>query len=63
MENKQTKVVIKVQGSRSYQPENVKNVLVFIDGVQRGTYIRSNPQKLIKLLQEDYDGYDLTVIG
>lgn len=48
-------MVIKITGSRGYQDKAVKNIYVYVNGVQRDRYATRNVQRLLDLLKEDAD--------
>ena len=44
-------VLIKVNGALPHQEKEVKNVYVYVDGIQRDRYITRNVAKIIAILK------------
>ena len=56
-------VLIKVNGALPHQDKEVKNVYVYVDGIQRDRYIVRNVAKIIAILKDDYKDENVMVEG
>lgn len=56
-------VLIKVNGALPHQEKEVKNIYVYVDGIQRDRYITRNVAKIISILKDDYKNENIMVEG
>ena len=55
-------VLIKVNGALPHQDAEVKNVYVYVDGIQRDRYIVRNVGKLVADLKDEYENENANVM-